>query len=120
MRPALFALDPEVSHNLMMGVLAQPIVARTVALVAGVDKQGTATAVWDAMGFGHAEIGTVTPRPQPGNPRPRLFRLPEDAAIVNRLGFPGAGLAAVGRNLARTAGRNGDFGLNIGPNKERV
>src|SRR5688572_10593992 len=65
-----------------------------VGLAAGLDKQGTAVPAWAALGLGFAEIGTVTPRPQPGNPRPRLFRLREDCAIINRFGFNSEGAEA--------------------------
>ena len=148
LRPLLFRMEPERAHERALALLrwvsrsprlcaflraryacddprlAVRAFGRTFAgplgVAAGFDKNGVAMPALLALGFGCVEVGTVTPRPQPGNPRPRLFRLAEDRALVNRLGFPGAGLAAVGRNLARTAGRNGDFGLNIGPNKERV
>ena len=125
-RPALFALDAERAHDLTMAALRQPVVIRSfsrgsnsgvdrdlaqtvfglafanpLGLAAGLDKQGTATAAWPAFGFGFAEIGTVTPRPQPGNPKPRLFRLPPDRAIINRLGFNSEGAEGVARNLSR-------------------
>ena len=72
-----------------------------------------------ALGFGFVEVGTVTPQPQPGNPRPRLFRLPEDRAVINRMGFNNDGVAVVSRRLARRrdAGRSGLVGANVGPNK---
>jgi dihydroorotate dehydrogenase len=125
-RPALFALDAERAHDLTMAALRQPLVisslgrafqtrfdrhlsqtvcgldfANPLGLAAGLDKQGTAIAAWSALGFGCAEIGTVTPKPQPGNPKPRLFRLPQDRAIINRFGFNSEGAAGVARNLAR-------------------
>src|SRR5688572_10333474 len=116
-RPLLFRLDPERAHDLTMRSLTLPgmtrvwsatmgpsrapeslrqrvvglDVANPLGLAAGLDKQGTAVAAWPALGFGCAEIGTVTPRPQPGNPRPRLFRLPDDLAVLNRFGFNSAG-----------------------------
>ena len=111
-RPALFSLDPERAHELTLSGLRQPLLLQALrstasrpessrlrqrviglpfenplGLAAGLDKQGTAVAAWAALGFGHAEIGTVTPKFQPGNPRPRIFRLPADAALINRLGF---------------------------------
>jgi dihydroorotate dehydrogenase len=88
-----------------------------LGLAAGLDKQGTALAAWRALGFGCAEIGTVTPRPQPGNPRPRLFRLPQDHAIINRFGFNSDGATAVARNIgdARAPMR---IGINVGKNKD--
>src|SRR3954464_3362595 len=70
-----------------------------IGLAAGLDKQGAAVPAWSALGFGFTEIGTVTPRPQPGNPRPRLFRLREDRAVINRFGFNSAGAEQVASNL---------------------
>src|SRR5689334_9307156 len=96
-----------------------------IGLAAGLDKQGAAVTAWSALGFGFAEIGTVTPRPQPGNPRPRLFRLRDDRAIINRFGFNSAGAEQVASNLTRsgairrTPRSNPEFrvGINIGKNK---
>ena len=127
LRPALFALDAERAHELTLAALHQPIVARALGwsrdtatdpglsqqvcglhfsnplgLAAGLDKQGDAVAAWSALGFGFAEIGTVTPLPQPGNPRPRLFRLQRDRAIINRFGFNSDGAEGVARNLSQT------------------
>jgi len=143
-RPVLFALDAERAHDLTMATIANPVVsaalhllprpgddqrlrqqvfgvsfAHPVGLAAGLDKQGTAARAWDAVGFAFAEIGTVTPRPQPGNPRPRLFRLRDDRAIINRFGFNSVGAAGVARNLAAT-GSPASFalGINIGKNKD--
>jgi dihydroorotate dehydrogenase len=143
MRPALFALDAERAHDLMMATLRQPLVQRAlragfhpfrrdslrqrvlglafdnpVGLAAGLDKQGTATSTWATLGFGFVEIGTVTPRPQPGNPRPRIFRLPEDLAIINRLGFNSVGANGVARNLAAGAPSTIRLGINVGKNRE--
>src|SRR4051794_35447693 len=73
-----------------------------IGLAAGLDKQGTAVSAWSALGFGFAEIGTVTPRPQAGNPPPRLFRLRGDRAVINRFGFNSDGADRVAENLART------------------
>jgi dihydroorotate dehydrogenase len=142
-RPALFALDPERAHNLTMAAIRQPLVVRglqliprgpargslrqdvfgmafenPVGLAAGLDKQGTAIAAWAALGFGFAEIGTVTPRPQPGNPQPRLFRLPDDLAIINRLGFNSVGASGVARNLTVGPASSMRVGVNVGKNKE--
>jgi len=105
-----------------------------IGLGAGLDKQGTAVSAWGALGLGFAEIGTVTPRPQPGNPKPRLFRLPADHAVINRFGFNSEGAEAVARNLAATspakaghdAGppkgghyvRSMRLGINVGKNKD--
>lgn len=86
-----------------------------LGLAAGLDKDGVAIDAFGALGFGFVEIGTVTPRPQPGNPRPRLFRIPSHEAIVNRMGFNNGGVAAaVERARARTFG--GILGINIGKN----
>ncbi len=140
-RPLLFRLDPELAHRLTLGLLAlaRPQEARPdppelgvtlwnrrfanpIGLAAGMDKDARAAWAWQALGFGFAELGTVTPRPQPGNPRPRLWRLPEHQALVNRLGFPSAGMERVGRRirLLRRAGIGLRLGINIGPNLERT
>jgi dihydroorotate dehydrogenase len=94
--------------------------ANPVGLAAGFDKNGVATAALAALGFGHIEVGTVTPRPQPGKPRPRIFRLPEDRALINRLGFPNDGMAAVAQRLAAQRRRRYVLGVNIGPNAVSV
>jgi dihydroorotate dehydrogenase len=141
-RPVLFALDAERAHDLTMAALQSPtapVIASLnaasenprlqqrafgltfrspIGLAAGLDKQGTAVPAWTALGFGFVEIGTVTPRPQPGNPKPRLFRLPGDRAIINRFGFNSAGAEAVGRNLSRADHNRCVVGINIGKNKD--
>lgn len=94
--------------------------ANPVGLAAGFDKHGVATAALAALGFGHIEVGTVTPRPQPGNPRPRIFRLPEDRALINRLGFPSEGMLTVAQRLTALTGRRFVLGINIGPNAASV
>jgi dihydroorotate dehydrogenase len=86
-----------------------------VGLAAGLDKNGTAVDALSRLGFGFLEIGTVTPRPQPGNPTPRLFRLPEHEAIINRMGFNNAGIDALCERLTRVRYR-GILGINIGKN----
>src|SRR5581483_6079683 len=91
-----------------------------IGLAAGMDKDARAVGAWQALGFGFAELGTITPRPQPGNPRPRIWRLPEHRALINRLGFPSAGMDAAARRLGRVR-RKGPrirLGLNFGPNKD--
>jgi dihydroorotate dehydrogenase len=143
LRPALFSLDPERAHDLTMTALRQPFVIRALqsqadrradarlqqrifgldfqhplGLAAGLDKQGTALAAWPALGFSFAEIGTVTPRPQPGNQRPRLFRLPDDRAIINRFGFNSAGAREVADNLRGAQPPGLVVGINVGKNKE--
>jgi dihydroorotate dehydrogenase len=142
-RPALFSLDAERAHDLTISALRQPLVlaalrlrpplaadtrlscsalgrafAHPLGLAAGLDKQGTAVPAWEALGFAFAEIGTVTPRPQPGNPRPRLFRLPDDRAIINRFGFNSLGADAVAANLRAARPARLVLGVNIGKNKE--
>ncbi|CAN5856778.1 quinone-dependent dihydroorotate dehydrogenase [soil metagenome] len=140
-RPFLFGLDPEHAHELTLGALArfqntplqclwaQPRVndAVTVAglkfpnrigLAAGLDKNGRCIDGLGAVGFGFIEVGTVTPKGQPGNPKPRMFRLPEANALINRLGFNNDGLAAFVANVKRASfrQRGGILGLNIGKN----
>jgi dihydroorotate dehydrogenase len=91
-----------------------------LGIAAGLDKNGVAAPALRALGFAFVEVGTVTPRPQAGNPRPRMFRLKEDVALINRMGFPNQGVDEIGRHLARTFRANGYLGLNVGPNKESV
>ncbi|MEO1766072.1 quinone-dependent dihydroorotate dehydrogenase [Thiobacter aerophilum] len=135
-RPLLFALDPETAHELTIqglsradGLLSwvmpqRPCAARRVmgiefpnplGLAAGLDKNGEAIAGLAALGFGFIEIGTVTPRPQAGNPRPRLFRIPEAQAIINRMGFNNQGVDALIENVKHARFR-GVLGINIGKN----
>ena len=137
-RPLLFALDPETAHRLTLAaadaalaagvggvfsraVPAQPVRAmglefpNPVGLAAGLDKNGEHLDALAALGFGFLEIGTVTPRPQPGNPRPRLFRLVSAQALINRFGFNNVGVDAFVANLARARWR-GILGVNIGKN----
>jgi len=87
-----------------------------VGLAAGMDKDGRAVRAWSALGFSHAELGTVTARPQPGNPRPRMFRLPASRAVINRMGFNNAGAEALARRLTRAGvwRGNGAAGMPIG------
>jgi dihydroorotate dehydrogenase len=89
-----------------------------VGLAAGLDKNGLAPDAMLGLGFGFAEIGTVTPLPQAGNPQPRLFRLPADQAIINRLGFNNLGHDAAAELLDRRAGKRGILGVNIGANRD--
>jgi dihydroorotate dehydrogenase len=88
-----------------------------IGLAAGFDKNAEAPDALLGLGFGFVEIGSVTPRPQPGNPRPRLFRLTEDRAVINRMGFPGQGLDAALPRLKRRP-RTGFIGVNVGANKD--
>jgi dihydroorotate dehydrogenase len=136
-RTALFQLDPEVAHDLALKSLSLlgPGVAllgagagggearrvmgldfpNPVGLAAGLDKNGEYIDALGALGFGFLEIGTVTPRPQPGNPKPRMFRLESHEAIINRLGFNNQGVEALLRNVGRAA-YSGILGINIGKN----
>lgn len=94
--------------------------ANRVGLAAGMDKDGVALAAWPALGFGHVELGTVTPRPQPGNPAPRLFRLPASTAVVNRMGFNNHGVEPLARRLRAARDRGVvpvPVGVSIGKNK---
>ena len=107
--------DPRLSKNLMGLDFAHPF-----GLAAGFDKDAEAIAGLAAVGFGHVEVGTVTPRPQPGNPTPRLFRLPEDRALINRMGFNNRGVESMVDRLhrARSAARRPVIGVNIGKNRD--
>ncbi len=89
-----------------------------VGLAAGFDKDAEVCDAMLSFGFGFTEAGTVTPRPQPGNPKPRLFRLTEDEAVINRFGFNSKGLAYAAANLAARKGRGGIVGANVGKNRE--
>ncbi|WP_291313587.1 quinone-dependent dihydroorotate dehydrogenase [Corynebacterium sp. UBA2622] len=103
--------DPVLSQDLFGVHFPAPL-----GLAAGFDKNASAVDAWGAVGFGYAEMGTVTPRPQPGNPAPRLYRLPADKAILNRMGFNNEGALAVAMNLRGR--KSGDVvGINIGKNK---
>jgi dihydroorotate dehydrogenase len=132
---ALRRLEPETAHGLTLRALRaglagrapadDPILAAPLAglslpnpigLAAGFDKNAEAVGPLLRAGFGFVEAGTVTPRPQSGNPRPRLFRLPEDGAVINRLGFNNAGLEAFAANFA--ARPSGVAGANLGANKD--
>jgi dihydroorotate dehydrogenase len=139
-RPFLFHLDAEQAHGLGLKSLEaayrtglNPLLARRptplktkafgiefpnpVGCAAGLDKNGEHIDALLALGFGFVEIGTITPRPQVGNPKPRMFRLPEYNAVINRLGFNNAGVDALVRNVEK-AKRNGILGINIGKNKD--
>ena len=136
LRPLLFKLDPESAHRVTfngielarkLGLLTPAVIAcpsRTVmrlnfpnpvGLAAGLDKNGEYLDALAMLGFGFIEIGTVTPRPQPGNPAPRIFRIPEASAIINRLGFNNHGVDRLVENVRHSAYR-GILGINIGKN----
>lgn len=141
-RPLLFAVDPETAHHFALRVLRagathlplshlQPKPKPTtvfritfpnpVGLAAGFDKSGVALPAWAALGFGFAEIGTVTAKSQPGNPRPRIFRFPEQEALINRLGFNNDGAEVIAERLHRLRESGGwpriPIGINIGKSK---
>ncbi len=141
MKPLLFRMDPERAHRWAMraarlggGPLGRwlggagggdrPVVVaglrfkNPLGLAAGFDKNGVALPFWRALGFGFVEFGTVTPRPQPGNDRPRMWRFPEVGALGNRLGFPNDGAAAVARRLGKDKREGDTVGINLGKQKE--
>ena len=113
---------PPADSGLLRGALCGGRLSNPIGLAAGLDKDGVAIAGFARLGFGAIEIGSVTPRPQPGNPGPRLFRLPEDRAIINRMGFNSAGHEAVLRRLTRYRDRMGSagpmIGVNLGKNRD--
>jgi dihydroorotate dehydrogenase len=141
---ALYRLDPERAHNVALWGLERgfvsvalapedPILATNVwslpfsnpiGLAAGFDKDARVVDAMLGLGFGFVEAGTVTPRPQAGNPKPRLFRLNEDKAVINRLGFNSGGVVAFAENLLRRRSRGrqrpGVFGINVGKNRDTV
>jgi dihydroorotate dehydrogenase len=145
LQPLLFRLDPERAHDLTLGLLLrlaqmpsllklwqcwQPLehaalqtqvaglhFPNPVGLAAGFDKSATAVAAFQAFGFGFVEVGTVTPRPQVGNPLPRLFRVPADEAVINRMGFNNDGATAAAQRLKLSPGRT-PIGVNLGKNAD--
>ncbi|MCL6711406.1 quinone-dependent dihydroorotate dehydrogenase [Pseudomonas sp. R2.Fl] len=140
-RPFLFGFDAERAHGLGLTAIetayrtgTMPLLARSpqplptkllgltfpnpVGLAAGLDKNGAHVEALFGLGFGFVEVGTVTPRPQPGNPKPRMFRLPAHQAVINRLGFNNEGVDALVRNIERIRRRTGVLGINIGKNKD--
>jgi dihydroorotate dehydrogenase len=138
-KPMLFRLDAETAHRLVLGMLSVLPIAdppawppelttrvfgldfpNPIGLAAGMDKDALAPAAWQSLGFGFAELGTITPRPQPGNSRPRVWRLPEHRALVNRLGFPSEGMETVARRIEEFRQKEPRLriGINIGPNRD--
>ena len=146
LKPVLFQMDPEKAHHLTIGGMgfAQKVpgvlplfrslysspsapelqqtlwnitFANPIGLAAGLDKNGEAAGAFSHMGFGFIEVGTVTPRPQPGNDKPRLFRLPEDEALINRMGFNNHGAEVMRKNLEALRKRPIPIAVNIGKNK---
>ncbi|MGY6550713.1 MAG: quinone-dependent dihydroorotate dehydrogenase [Erythrobacter sp.] len=137
LRPALFALDPETGHRLAIaGLKSVPVhppmpipqalgvevaglaFPNPVGVAAGFDKDAEVPDALLGLGFGFTEVGSITPLPQAGNPRPRLFRLVEDRAVINRMGFNNAGGEAALARLAARRDRGGIVGVNIGANKD--
>jgi dihydroorotate dehydrogenase len=143
LRPLLFRLDAERAHGAglrgmdlldrlgMLGLVARPPspspfpvpvlgldFPNPVGLAAGLDKNGAHIDALFGLGFGFVEVGTTTPRPQVGNPRPRMFRIPRHRALINRLGFNNDGVDALVRNVGRASRRSGILGINIGKNKD--
>ncbi|RVB38492.1 quinone-dependent dihydroorotate dehydrogenase [Mesorhizobium sp. M7A.F.Ca.CA.004.05.1.1] len=134
----LFAFDPETAHGMSIAALrcGLPVGARTtldarlkvsvcgldfpnpIGMAAGYDKNAEVPDALLGLGFGFAEVGTITPLPQAGNPKPRIFRLTADDAVINRLGFNNEGHAAAEKRLAARKGRSGIVGVNIGANKD--
>ncbi|TAN71415.1 MAG: quinone-dependent dihydroorotate dehydrogenase [Methylobacter sp.] len=138
LRPLLFSLDPETAHEVTLKLLNASYISglstllyptidhkpvnvmglnfkNPVGLAAGMDKNGDYINALSALGFGFVEIGTVTPRPQPGNPKPRLFRLPEHQAIINRMGFNNRGIVHLLTQIQQSR-YSGILGINIGKN----
>ncbi|MCS6959621.1 MAG: quinone-dependent dihydroorotate dehydrogenase [Pseudanabaenaceae cyanobacterium SKYGB_i_bin29] len=143
LRPLLFTIDPEQAHQLTITIgrsicrsqfwrdrlaawfaydhpcLQQEVMGikfrNPLGLAAGFDKNAELLSLWEAIGFGFAEVGTITPLPQAGNPRPRLFRLPEDEGILNRMGFNNAGAFAISERIGKV---NFPVGINLGKQKE--
>lgn len=137
MRPLLFRLDPERAHALALSILnylpkscfPMPLEEKNsvytlglrfnhpIGLAAGFDKNGSYLDALSKLGFSFIEVGTVTPKPQIGNPKPRLFRIPEASALINRMGFNNHGVDALVSNIASTR-YEGILGINIGKNKD--
>lgn len=142
-RPALFTIAPETAHGLTLSALKSGLLPKCravsdpalevtlwdrrfpnpVGLAAGFDKNAEAIGPLFSLGFGHVEAGTVTPRAQEGNPKPRIFRCPSAEAVINRMGFPNVGATVFKANLERALGQkprpNGVIGINIGMNKNQ-
>jgi len=145
-KPILFRMDPEKAHHLIInglsaagavpgarqlmkaawGVKRSPELATTlwgidfpnpIGLAAGLDKNAKAVRGFSQIGFGFMEVGTITPKPQPGNELPRLFRLPQDEALINRMGFNNVGAAEMARNLSKVGTHAIPVAINIGKNK---
>ncbi|MDN3646853.1 quinone-dependent dihydroorotate dehydrogenase [Pontixanthobacter aestiaquae] len=138
LKPAIFTLDPERAHQLSIaglrmapagtppkaGKLATHVAGirfpNPVGVAAGYDKDAEVPDAMLGLGFGFTEVGSITPRPQEGNPKPRLFRLVEDKAVINRMGFNNGGAAVAKRRLTARKGKSGIVGINIGANKDSI
>ena len=144
-KPVLFRRDPEAVHDRVISTLgtisryrratallaarrpdtdprlaveiAGLVLPGPIGIAAGLDKNGIAYPALHALGWDFVEVGTITPAPQSGNPKPRVFRLPEDDSLINRMGFPGAGAKTVAANLDRRSFAHVPIGCNLGPNK---
>lgn len=136
-KPILFQLPPETAHHVTVAALAAGLGPQVrmpadprlrvsvcglsfphpIGLAAGMDKDAEAVRGFARLGFGHLEVGTVTARPQPGNPKPRTFRLADDEALINRFGFNNRGAAAMARRLDRLGARPCVLGINLGKSK---
>ena len=139
LKPYIFSLDPEVAHDLAIKSLKANFLPKSlfyvkneeiletnlfnktiknpIGLAAGFDKSAEVYNSLFKLGYGFVEVGTITPKKQLGNPKPRIFRLEKDKALINRLGFNNHGLEIVGQRLSRNK-PNGTLGINIGPNRE--
>ncbi len=138
LRPLFFLLEPEQAHALTFETLKwrqrlplphpKPVASLSkncmglnfinpIGLAAGLDKNAELIPIWEKLGFGFVEVGTVTPKPQPGNSRPRMFRLQSDSAIINRLGFNNLGVDAMVNNIKKYP-RKAILGINLGKNKD--
>ncbi|MGD9592625.1 MAG: dihydroorotate dehydrogenase (quinone), partial [Candidatus Berkiella sp.] len=136
-RPFIFLFDPEFTHNLSLRCLREIYKDKgqskaflqksincfglnfpnPIGLAAGLDKNAECIPAWQAFGFGFVEVGTVTPKPQAGNPKPRLFRLPSNKAIINRMGFNNKGVDYLVQRV-KSYQRHCPLGINIGKNKD--
>jgi dihydroorotate dehydrogenase len=138
-RPLLFRIDPERAHRLTLALLSRTprlrfrrdppelqtsvfglTFSNPIGLAAGMDKNATAIRAWESLGFGFAEIGTITPQPQLGNSRPRIWRLLQHHAMINRMGFPSDGMEKIASRLSRPRGgpKSMRIGVNLGPNRD--
>lgn len=139
LRPCLFGLDAETAHRMTLAMLSavpafsvpkDPLelsvklwgmdFSNPVGLAAGMDKDGVAVGGWQTLGFGFAELGTITPLPQPGNGAPRIWRIRERRALINSLGFPSEGMEVIAQRIERVrkSGISIRLALNFGPNKD--